>query len=49
MSRFVFFFTKVLTSGILFSRAVNAELVVKLLTLGILPSIPVTLVLKSVI
>ena len=46
MSRFVFFFTKLLTSGILFSTAVNAELVAKLLVLGILPSISVTLVLK---
>ena len=40
----LFFFTKLLTSGILFSTAVNAELVAKLLILGI----SVTLVLKSV-
>ena len=38
------FFIKLLASGILFSTAVNAELVAKLL---ILPSISVTLVLKS--
>ena len=40
-------FTKLLISGILFSTAVNAELVAKPLILGILPSISVTLVLKS--
>ena len=33
------FLTKLLTSGILFSTAVNADLVAKLLILGILPSI----------
>ena len=42
------FFTKLLTSGILFSTAVNAELVAKPVILGILPSISVTLALKSV-
>ena len=41
-------FTRLLTSGILFSTAVIAELVAKLVILGILPSISVTLVLKSV-
>ena len=43
VSKFAFF-TKLLTSGILFSTAVNAELVAKHLILGILPSILVTLV-----
>ena len=42
------FLTKLLTSGILFSAAVNSELVAKPVMLGILPSISVTLVLKSV-
>ena len=41
-------FTKLLTLGILFSSAVNAEVVAKPLILGILPSISVTLVSKSV-
>ena len=41
-------FTKLLTSGILFSTAVNSELVAKQVMLGILPFISVTLVLKSV-
>ena len=41
-------FTKLLTSGILFSTAVNAELVAKPLILAILPSISVTLESKSV-
>ena len=41
-------FTKLLAPGILFSTAVNAELVAKPLILGILPSISVTLALKSV-
>ena len=39
----VCFFTKPLTLGILFSTAVNAELVAKPLILGILPSISVIL------
>ena len=39
--------TKLLTLGILFSAAVNAEVVTKPLILGILPSISLTLVLKS--
>ena len=38
-----FFLTKHLTSGILFSTAVNAELVTKPLILGILPSISLIL------
>ena len=38
-----FFFTKLLTSGILLSAAVNAELVAKPLILGILASISVIL------
>ena len=42
------FFTKLLTSGILFSTAVHPELVAKPVILGILPSISVTLALKSV-
>ena len=41
-------FTKLLTSGILFSTAVNAELVPKPVILGILPSVSVILTLKSV-
>ena len=41
----VCFLTKPLTSGILFSTVVNAVLVAKLPTSGILPSILVTLVL----
>ena len=44
----IVFFTKLLTSGILFSTVVNAELVAKPLILGTLPSISVTLALKSV-
>ena len=40
--------TKLLTSGILFSTAVNAELVAKPVILGILPSISVFLAFKSV-
>ena len=39
----VCFLTKLLTLGILFSTAVNAELVAKPLILGILPSISVIL------
>ena len=42
------FFTRLLTSGILFSTAVNAELVAKPVIISILPYISVTLVLKSV-
>ena len=42
------FLTKLLTSGILFSTSVNAELVAKALTLGILPFISVILALQSV-
>ena len=42
------FFIKLLTSGILFSTAVNSELVAKPAMLCILHSISVTLVLKSV-
>ena len=38
-------FTKLLTSGILFSTAVNAELVAKPLILGVLFSISVSLAL----
>ena len=45
---FCVFFTKLLTSGILFSTAVNAELVAKPVILGILLSISVILVFKSV-
>ena len=41
----LFFLTKLLTSGILFSAAVNAELVAEPLRLGILLSISVILVL----
>ena len=37
------FLTKPLTSGILFSNAVNAELVARPVILGILPSISVIL------
>ena len=44
----VYFFTKLLTSGNLFSTAVNAELVANPVILGILPSISVILALKSV-
>ena len=40
-----FFFTKLLTFGILFSTPVNAELVPKPLALGILPSISLVLAL----
>ena len=42
------FLTKPLTLGILFSTAVNAELVAKPPILGILPSISIILELKSV-
>ena len=42
------FFTKLLTSAILFSTAVNAELVARPTILGILPSISVVLAFKSV-
>ena len=42
------FLTKLLTSGILFSTSVNAELVAKALTLGILPFISVILALQFV-
>ena len=42
------FVTRLLTSGLLFSTAVNAELVAKPLILGILSYIKLTLVLKSV-
>ena len=42
------FLTKLLTSGILFSTAVNVELAAKSVILGILLSISVTLALKSV-
>ena len=42
------FLTKLLTFGILFSNAVNTELVAKPLILDILPSISVILELKSV-
>ena len=42
------FFTKLLTSGILFSTAVNAVLVAKPLILGVLPFISVALALNSV-
>ena len=45
----LFFLTKLLTFGILFSTAVNAELVAKPLILGIVPSISVILELKSVV
>ena len=40
--------TKFLTSGIIFSTAVNAEVVAKPLILGILPSISLTLAFQSV-
>ena len=43
------FFTKLLTLGILFSTAVNAESVAKPVILGILLSISVVLAFKSVI
>ena len=43
------FLTKLLTLGILFSTAVNAELVAKPLMLGISPSVSVILELKSVL
>ena len=43
-----FLFTKLLTSGILFSTAVNAKLVATSVILGILPSISVILAFKSV-
>ena len=42
------FVTRLLTSGLLFSTAVNAELLAKPLILGILSYIKLTLVLKSV-
>ena len=46
----IFNFTNlcIVTSGILFPAVVNAELVAKPLILGILPSVSVTLALKSV-
>ena len=44
----VCFLTKLLTSGILFSRVINSVFIAKLLILGILPSISVILVLQSV-
>ena len=44
----VFLLTKLLTFRILFSTAVNAELVAKPLLLGILPSTSLILELKSV-
>ena len=47
VSRF-FFFTQLLTSGILFLTAVNAELVANSVILGILPFPSVILALKSV-
>ena len=43
-----FFFAELLTSGILFLIAVNAELIAKPAILGILPSTSVILALKSV-
>ena len=43
-----FFFTKLLTPGILFSAAVNAELIARPVILGLLPSISVILAFKSV-
>ena len=42
------FFIKPLTSGILFSTGVNAEVVAKPLIIGILPSTSLILKLKSV-
>ena len=42
------FLTKLLTFAVLFSTAVNAEVVAKPLILGVLPSISVILALKSV-
>ena len=39
----IYFLTKLLTSGILFSTAVNAEVVAKPVILGILPFISVVL------
>ena len=42
------FFTKLLTSGILFSTAFYSGLVARPVILGILPSISVILALKSV-
>ena len=42
------FFARPLTSGILFSAAVNAELVARPVILGVLPSILVILAFKSV-
>ena len=47
-SKSVFFTKLLIISGILFSTAVNAELVAKPVTIGILPSISVILVLRSV-
>ena len=43
----VCFLTKLLTSGILFSTAVNAELITIPITLGLFPSISVILAFKS--
>ena len=44
----MFFLTKLLTSSILFSTAVNAVVVAKPLILAILPSISVIVALSSV-
>ena len=44
---FTNFLTKLMTLGILFSTAVNAELVARPVILGILPSISVILAFKS--
>ena len=44
----IVFFTRLLTSGILFSTAVNAELVARPVILTIFPSISVVLAFKSV-
>ena len=44
----IFFFTRLLISGILFSTAVNSEIVAKPLILGILSSTSLILELKSV-
>ena len=49
MLQSVFFLTKLLILGILFSTAVNAAFVAKRLTLGILSPISVILVLQSVV
>ena len=42
------FVTRLVTSGILFSTVVNAELAARPVILGILPSISITLASKSV-